>query len=344
MSVHLGQGTVADTAGGAGTAGGIDAVVTVDEAHAAPTLPPGPRTGTMATMTARGLTSYRAGAFEVTSLLAAKARTATTVSVAIPARNEEATVGAVVSAIRAALVDGAPLVDEIVVVDDHSTDRTPEVAVAAGARVVDASTVLSGHGIGHGKGEALWKSLHQSSGDVVVWVDADIVDFDPAFVTSLVGPLLTDPETHFVKGGYHRPEIDGVGGGRTTELLARPLLSQLFPELSDIAQPLSGEYAGRRPLLERLPFVIGYGVDVALLIDAWRAVGISGIADVDLGVRRHRHRTLDELGPQALAVSQAILDRAGLGPPGPVVLRRPGREPLPVAMHERPPIAGLRTG
>ncbi|QXC59149.1 hypothetical protein KSP35_12065 [Aquihabitans sp. G128] len=161
--------------------------------------------------------------------------------------------------------------------------------------------------------------------------------FDPGFILGLLGPLLTDPGTSFVKGHYHRPEADGVGGGRVTELLARPLLSQFFPELSDVAQPLGGEYAGRRDLLERLPFVVGYGVDVALLIDAFRTVGIGGLAQVDLGVRHHRNRTLDELGPQALAVSQAILDRAGLRPPGPATLRRPGKDPLPLAMHERPP-------
>jgi len=297
---------------------------------------------TMATMSGRGLASYPAGAFSVDQLLAAKARTGTTVSVCLPARNEEATVGAVVAAIRAALVDGAPLVDEVVVVDDHSTDATAAVAVAAGARVVDASAVLTDHGEGHGKGEALWKSVHESAGDLVVWVDADILEFDPGFIIGLLGPLLTDPGTSFVKGHYHRPEADGVGGGRVTELLARPLLSQFFPELSDVAQPLGGEYAGRRELLERLPFVVGYGVDVALLIDAFRAVGIAGIAQVDLGVRHHRNRTLDELGPQALAVSQAILDRAGLRPPGPATLRRPGKDPLPLAMHERPPLASLR--
>jgi glucosyl-3-phosphoglycerate synthase len=296
----------------------------------------------MASMSARGLRSYPAGAFDVDALLAAKRATGTTVSVCLPARDEEATVAAVVGAIHAALVDAAPLVDEIVVVDDHSTDRTAEEARRAGARVVDASTVLVDHGEGHGKGEALWKSVHESTGDVVVWVDADIVDFDPVFVVGLLGPLLLDPETHFVKGHYRRPEAAGVGGGRVTELLARPLLSQFFPELADVAQPLGGEYAGRRALLERLPFVVGYGVDVALLIDAARAVGIEGIAQVDLGVRHHRNRTLDELGPQAVAVSQAILDRAGLRPPGPAVLRRPGSDPLPVAMHERPPLATLR--
>lgn len=292
-------------------------------------------------MTGRRLASFPAGAFDVDTLLAARACTGTTVSVCLPARNEEATVGAVVRAIRTSLVDAAPLVDEIVVVDDHSTDLTGDVAMAAGARVVDASDVLTEHGEGHGKGEALWKSVHQSVGDVVVWVDADIVGFDPRFVIGLLGPLLTDSGIDFVKGHYHRPEADGTGGGRVTELVARPLLSHFFPELAEVAQPLSGEYAGRRSLLEQLPFVVGYGVDIALLIDAARTVGIDRMAQVDLGVRHHRNRTLDELGPQAVAVSQAILDRAGLRPPGPVVLRRPGKDPLPVAMHERPPLAGL---
>ncbi len=304
-------------------------------------LPPAVPPRTMATMSERGLTSYPAGCFTVDDLLVAKARTGTTVSVCLPARDEEATVGAVVAAIRSTLMDAAPLVDEIVVVDDHSTDRTAEVAAAAGARVVDARTVLPDHGEGHGKGEALWKSVHESTGDVVVWVDADILAFDPGFIVGLLGPLLTDHDTDFVKGHYHRPEADGVGGGRVTELLARPLLSQFFPELADVAQPLGGEYAGRRSLLERLPFVVGYGVDVALLIDAVRLVGIGHIAQVDLGVRHHRNRTLEELGPQALAVSQAILDRAGLRPPGPALLRRPGKDPLPIALHERPALDSL---
>lgn len=294
-------------------------------------------------MEGRGLQSFPAGTFDVDDLVAAKARTGTTVSVCIPARDEEATVGAVVAAVCDSLVVDNALVDEVVVVDDHSGDRTAAMAAAAGARVVDASAVLVGHGEGHGKGEALWKSLHESTGDLVVWVDADIVDFDPSFVAGLLGPLLTDPGFQLVKGHYHRPESQGVGGGRVTELLARPLLCQFFPELSDVAQPLSGEVAGRRSLLERLPFVVGYGVDVALLIDAVRKVGIGAIAQVDLGVRRHRNRTLAELGPQALAVSQTILDRAGVRPPGPAVLRRPGHDPLPLAMHERPPLATLAT-
>ena len=296
----------------------------------------------MAAMSPPGLRSFPAGAFDLDQLVATRAAGGTTVSVCIPARNEEATVGLVVTAIRDALVDGAALVDEIVVVDDHSTDATARLAAEAGARVVDASQVLAAHGVGHGKGEAMWKSVHESTGDLVVWVDADIIDFDPGFVVGMLGPLLTDPETEFVKGHYHRPENHGVGGGRVTELTARPLLSHYFPELAEVAQPLAGEYAGRRSLLERLPFVVGYGVDVALLIDAYRAVGTRGLAQVDLGVRRHRNRTLDALGPQALAVTQAILDRAGVRPPGPAVLRRPGLEPLTLTLHERPPLATLR--
>lgn len=292
-------------------------------------------------MTTPGVTSADRADFSVESLLAAKARTGVTVSACLPARNEAATVGAVVTAIRASLTGSVPLVDEIVVVDDHSTDDTAAIAARAGARVVDASEVLVEHGEGHGKGEALWKSVFASTGDLIVWIDADLVDFDAGFVLGLLGPLLTDPSVHFVKGHYHRPEVDGVGGGRVTELMARPLLSQFFPELSEVAQPIGGEYAGRRSLLERLPFVVGYGVDVALLIDAWREVGLEGIAQVDLGVRNHRHRTLDELGPTALAVSQAILGRAGVRPPGPAVLRRPGREPVPVDVHERPALSSL---
>ena len=299
---------------------------------------------TMAPMTRstaeRGVRSFPFGAFDLDDALAAKAASGLSVSACIPARDEAATVGAVVERIRTELVD-AGLVDEVVVVDDHSTDGTGALAAAAGATVVDAATVLADHGEGHGKGEALWKSVHQSSGDLVVWVDADIVEFDPGFLIGLLGPLLTDPSISFVKGHYHRPEADGVGGGRVTELLARPMLSLYFPELAEIAQPLAGEYAGRRSLLEQLPFVVGYGVDVALLIDAVRTVGLGGIAQVDLGVRRHRNRTLDELGPQALAVGQAILDRAGVRPAGDAVLHRPGREPLAVPLVERPPLASL---
>ncbi len=272
-----------------------------------------------------------------------------TVSVCIPARDEEGTVGAIVGSIHDELVRGCGLVDEILVVDDHSTDRTAEVAAGAGARVIAAGSVLTAYGIGHGKGEAMWKSVHESVGDLIVWCDADVVDFSTRFVVGLLGPLLTVPTVDFVKGFYDRPVVTThaeVGrsdrGGRVTELMARPLLSSLFPELTGVTQPLSGEYGGRRSVLERLPFVEGYGVDVALLIDVVDRVGVDAIAQVDLGERHHRNRPLDELSPMATAILQVVLRRAGLPvPSGATVLRRPGLEPLEIDVVERPPLVDV---
>lgn len=264
-----------------------------------------------------------------------------TVSVCLPARNEAATVGTIVDIIRTDLVEAVPLVDEIVVVDDHSTDETAAVARAAGARVVDARTTLP-EATGPGKGQALWKSLHETDGDIVLWCDADIDHFGSHFITGLLGPLLTRPEISFVKASYDRPLVDGAGGGRVTELLARPVLATLFPELGGITQPLSGEYGGRRRLLERLPFIDGYGVDIALLIDVVRSVGTEGMAEVDLGERIHRNRPLDELGLQATAVLRAALSRAGVeGLDHPSVLRQPDREPRLLTHHELPALVEL---
>lgn len=260
-----------------------------------------------------------------------------TVSVCLPARDEAATVGAIVETIRTELVERVALVDEVIVVDDHSLDDTADAARDAGARVVDARRTLPDV-TGPGKGKALWKSLHESTGDIVLWCDADLDRFGPHFVTGLLGPLLKRPDVSFVKATYARPEVDGTGGGRVTELLARPVLANLFPELAGIGQPLAGEYGGRRRLLERLPFVDGYGVDLALLVDVIRAVGADGMAEVDLGERRHRNRPLRDLGPQATAVLQAALDRAGVEAARPAVLRRPGHEPLVLAHRELPPL------
>jgi len=269
---------------------------------------------------------------------AAASKGGRTVAVCLPARDEEATVGAIVEALRRELVDAVPLVDELVVVDDHSTDATAQVARDAGARVVDARAVL-GDVTGPGKGAALWRSLHETTSDVVVWVDADITEFSTHFVTALVGTLLAHPEVSFAKGAYDRPLVEGEGGGRVTELVARPVLAMLFPALAGVRQPLAGEYGGRRDLLERLPFVQGYGVDIALLIDAHRAVGLGGIAEVDLGVRRHRNRTIGQLGPQAAEVLRAALVRAGVDVGDePLTLRRPGLAPLRVAHDELPPL------
>jgi len=269
-------------------------------------------------------------------LLAAKGDT--TVSVCLPARNEADTVGQIVGALHRDLLRPG-VIDELIVIDDHSTDRTAAIATAAGATVVPAASILAEHGEGHGKGEVMWKSLFVSSGDIVVWCDADLSEFHHRFVSGILGPLLCEPDVSFSKGHYLRPEADGEGGGRVTELVARPLIALLFPELAGIHQPLSGEYGGRRELLERLPFVEGYGVEMGLLIDLVRSEGTAGIVQVDLDVRHHRNRPLADLGPQATAILQTVLRRADRSL-APVVadLVRPGVEPLAVECAERPPM------
>jgi glucosyl-3-phosphoglycerate synthase len=267
-----------------------------------------------------------------------------TISVCLPARDEATTVGAIVRTLRAELVDATGLVDEVLVVDDGSSDATAAIARDAGARVTSTSEVLVEHVAGTGKGEALWRSVAAAEGDLIVWCDADIVDFDARFVVGLIGPLLTRPEIGFVKGYYDRP-IDGVPstGGRVTELVARPLIALLFPRLSSIVQPLSGEYAGRREVLEAVPFVQSYGVDLGLLIDISARFGLDTIAQVDLGVRHHRNRTLEQLSPQALAVMQTafakahVTAQAGSAP----TLVRPGSEDITLRHVERPPLAEL---
>lgn len=271
-----------------------------------------------------------------------KARHGHLISVCLPARDEAATIGQNVELLRGTLVDSIGLVDEVLVVDDHSTDRTAEIAAKAGARVVAADDVLPELGPGEGKGEALWKSVAAADGDLIVWCDADILDFGPRFVVGLLGPLLARPDIGFVKGFYDRPvEGSAHGGGRVTELMARPAIATLFPHLSSIVQPLSGEYAGRRSLLERLPFVQGYGVDLGLLIDIAEMEGTDAIAQVDLGTRRHRNRPLDELGPQALAVLQTALGRSKVGLDRAGTLVRPDLEPIEVAIGERPALVDV---
>lgn len=293
--------------------------------------------------TARVATLLRTAHGDFDPAAVAAAKDGRTVAVCLPARDEEATVGTIVETLRRDLQDHVALVDELVVVDDHSDDDTARVARDAGATVVDARTTLP-EVTGAGKGAALWRSLHETASDLVVWVDADITEFRSHFATALIGTLIRHPEVSFVKGAYDRPLVEGEGGGRVTELVARPALAMLFPELTVVAQPLAGEYGGRRELLERLPFVQGYGVDIALLIDAHRSVGTAGLAEVDLGVRRHRNRTIGQLGPQAAEVLRATLVRAGV-PTGDdhLTLRRPGLAPLALAHDELPPLVELES-
>jgi glucosyl-3-phosphoglycerate synthase len=272
-------------------------------------------------------------------------RTRTVVSVCLPARDEAATIGPIVAAVQRDLVECEGLVDEIVVIDDGSTDATARIAAAEGAIVFAESLILPDLPSGTGKGNALWKSLYACRGDVICWLDADIRNFDSAFVARLVGPLIDDARVLFTKGYYRRP-LDGEpsGGGRVTELVARPLLSHWFPGLCDIIQPLSGEYAGRREILETLPFVEGWGVELGLLVDLAQRYGTDAITQVDLGVREHRNRPVDELGPQALAIFLAALRRAGVGDVAPVAAELVRfdddhqRIAVPVEVRERPPI------
>ncbi len=258
--------------------------------------------------------TFRALDYDPHRLLELKHRQHLTISVVLPALDEERTVGEIVTALRRDLVDAVPLVDEVVVVDSGSTDRTAALASAAGARVVHVDDVLPERGHVPGKGEALWKSLYVTSGDLLVFVDSDLVAFDPLFVVGLLGPLLEDPTIGYVKGLYDRPlaTSEGLvptGGGRVTELTARPLLGALWPHLSGFVQPLSGEYAGRRELLEQVPFVSHYGVELGLLIDLAELAGIDALAQVDLGTRRHGHQTDAALGRMAGQVLQAALAR-----------------------------------
>ncbi|MGW0139304.1 glucosyl-3-phosphoglycerate synthase [Streptomyces calvus] len=289
-------------------------------------------------------------------VLAAKRATGQTVSVVLPALNEEATVGEIVSVIRRDLVVGAPLVDEVVVVDSGSTDRTAERAAAAGATVVHRDAILPRIPAVPGKGEVLWRSLLVTSGDIVCFVDADLRDFSSDFVTGIVGPLLTEPDVHLVKAMYDRPLTvsDGPGrtaagqGGRVTELMARPLLNMHWPRLAGFVQPLGGEYAARRTLLEQLPFPVGYGVELGMLVDALHLVGLDALAQVDVGVRRHRHQDGQALGRMAAAIyrtAQLRLARGHLIRPSLTQFERSGDAFEPrtysVDTEERPPMTEI---
>ncbi|GAA3164826.1 MULTISPECIES: glucosyl-3-phosphoglycerate synthase [Streptomyces] len=268
-----------------------------------------------------GRRSWSAEDRPLPQLLEAKRLSGRTVSVVLPALDEEATVGTIVTAIRAALMtEEVPLVDELVVLDSGSTDRTAEVAAAAGARVVARDAVLPRLPAVPGKGEVLWRSLLVTRGDIVCFVDADLREFSPTFVSGIVGPLLTDPDVQFVKAMYDRPlETGGAPGGgpgqggRVTELVARPLLNLHWPQLAGFVQPLGGEYAARRSLLERLPFPVGYGVELGLLVDALHTAGLDALAQVDVGVRKHRHQDGQALGRMAAAIYRTAQLRLARG-------------------------------
>jgi glucosyl-3-phosphoglycerate synthase len=250
-------------------------------------------------------------------LLAAKAGRA--VSMVVPARNEAATVGAVVGRVREALVDTVALLDEIVVIDSDSSDDTYDVAAGAGATVHRSAEIRPDLGTMPGKGEAMWKSLFVTRGELLVFMDADLLDWNTHFVPGLLGPLLTRPEVELVKGFYERPMGSGssavpLEGGRVTELVARPLIRLLFSDLAGLHQPLAGEWAVRRSLFEQLSVPHGYAVELAALVDTQRLLGTDAIAQVDLGTRAHRHQSLRDLSGMATQILAAGLARVGIGP------------------------------
>jgi glucosyl-3-phosphoglycerate synthase len=259
--------------------------------------------------------TYHAAEFEdLDNLVELKRRQGLSISLALPALNEEVTVGRVIETIRDALMRSVPLVDELVLIDSASTDQTREIAAGLDVPVHVHQQVLPELGARAGKGEALWKSLYVTSGDLVLWIDTDIVNIHPRFVYGLLGPLIRQPEIQFVKGFYRRPlKVEGRmqagGGGRVTELTARPLLNLFFPELSGIIQPLSGEYGGRRSALEKMPFSSGYGVEIGLLIDMFEKFGLDAIAQVDLQERIHHNQPLESLSRMSFAIIQTVIRR-----------------------------------
>jgi glucosyl-3-phosphoglycerate synthase len=259
--------------------------------------------------------TYHAGEFsDVERLLEAKQAQKLKVSLALPALNEQETVGTVIRTVQEALMHRVPLLDEIVLIDSDSTDRTREIAEGLGVPVYVHQQLLPELGTRRGKGEGLWKSLLVTCGDIVVWIDTDIVNIHPRFVYGLLGPLILHPEIQFVKGFYRRPlkvdnKLQAGGGGRVTELTARPLLNLFFPELSGIIQPLSGEYGGRRTALEQMPFSSGYGVEIGLVIDMFEKFGLSAIAQVDLQERIHHNQPLESLSKMSFAIIQTVVKR-----------------------------------
>jgi len=275
---------------------------------------------------------------------AVAAKRGRTIAVCIPCRNEASTIGELVSKIRPLLAGPNPLVDELVVLDDRSQDGTGHVARQAGARVVHIDEVHALYGRGNGKGNALWATLAASTGDFVIWCDGDVTSFEASWVTRLVMPLLLEHDLALVKGCYARPTDNG-GGGRTTELVARPLISLFFPDLAGLHQPLSGEYAVRRDMIEQLPFVEGWGAEIAMLIDVADRFGAEAIGQVDLGTRIHRHQDLHSLSRQAAEVMATLLARtpaAAAFAADQLELLRPNGAHESLNLAERPPLARAR--
>ena len=294
------------------------------------------------------LRTFRHDDFTVGDLVERKLATGTTTSLVLPARDEEHTVGTVVAAFAPLLDLG--LLDELLVVDSLSTDATAAVAAAAGATVVAVDEVHDTIPAVAGKGEAMWRSLLASTGDLVAFCDADVLDAAPHYAVGLFGPMLAEPDIALVKGFYRRPIVSTEGdveefGGRVTELTARPVLNVHRPELAQFVQPLAGEWAGRRSLLGSLAFPVGYGVEIAVLLDTYDALGIGGMAQVDLGSRTHRRQSQQALGVMAAQVLAAAGRRLGVEPAGTTMRQYSVDDHLPIdtplALVERPPASSI---
>jgi nucleotide-binding universal stress UspA family protein len=304
-----------------------------------------------------GESNYHHGEFaDLRRMTQLKEAQGITISLVLPTLNEEETIGPIVRRAIREMMGRVPLLDEILVIDSASTDRTREIAEAEGARVVEHPAVLPRYGSFVGKGEALWKSLYETSGDIVVWADTDVRNWHPRMVYGTIGPLLAEPRLQYVKGYYQRPVVEGGvlkegGGGRVTELVARPLINLFYPELSGFIQPLAGEYAGRRSLLETIPFFTGYAVEIGHLIDIAERLGIERLGQVDLERRVHRNQELEGLSRMSFVILQAVMKRleerrkarlfAELG--STMKLPRSGRgrlglEVIELADQERPPM------
>lgn len=260
-------------------------------------------------------TFHHSDFWDILAMIREKEKQGLTLSLCIPTLNEEATIGKEIVMFKSELMDRYPLLDEIAVIDSGSTDRTLDVARSFGADVYLSADILPGQGTRRGKGENLWKAIYQLTGDVIIYVDADIKNIHPRFVWGLAGPMIYRQDIHYVKAFYDRPlaSSQGIrpsGGGRVTEILIRPLFSLFYPDLTGLVQPLSGEYAVRRHVLERLSFPIGYGVETGHLMDVYQTWGLGALAQTDLDQRVHRNQTTRDLGRMAFGILQTFLSRS----------------------------------
>ncbi len=252
--------------------------------------------------------------WDLLKLLRAKEKKGLKISLCIPTLNEEKTIGKEIVIFRSELMERYPLIDEIAVIDSGSTDKTLEVAANFGAETFHSADILPGQGFKRGKGENLWKAIHQLEGDIICYVDADIKNIHPRFAYGLIAPLLYNDSMQYVKAFYDRPLTFSSGrresgGGRVTEILVRPLFSLFFPELTALIQPLSGEYAVRREVLQEIAFPIGYGVETSHILDVYRDRGIEAFAQTDLDQRVHHNQSTNALGKMAFGILQSFLKR-----------------------------------